>query len=170
MEEKEAAQISFSGINKWVLALVGVLIVVVLAFAYSNYYGEKEISSVAFKETLNGKGYTAIVQDLREIPANDSIAKLNLQNCAVQLSNALATKGKNVSNYAFEGEICYGGLASGTARPISECLTEINHDGRLQFVLSYNETSKTTFYNDKATYTGDAEFMNECVIVSYVSN
>jgi len=151
--------------------IIGIVLVALLFVIGADFLlqtSSREISPSDFKVQLNSTSKVAIIQDLRTLPPDDTAARLNLQNCAVQLSMVLASTGKNVSNYAFEGSDCYGG-ASSPPRAVDECLKEVGREQRLLFTLSFNATqNKTRLTTQGAEYFGDAQFLSECSITGLV--
>jgi len=150
----------------------GVVVLAVLAVAafllVSSQPADISLSLPEFRALLGATNDTAVVQDLRGIPANDS-ARGGIMNCAIQASGVLSLTGKNVTNYAFDASGCYGGSVNGT-RPINDCLAEINGQGRLAVTLRYNPSaSRTSFTNEGAVFEGDSAFLGNCSIVGYVS-
>ncbi|VVC72007.1 Uncharacterised protein [uncultured archaeon] len=140
-------------------------IVLVAAVYFLQQGGEKEVSRDEFKELLNATPKAAVIQDLR---AGDAAARLEIQNCGVQLSFTLSSLGKNVTNYAFDGSECFGGAAPG-ARPIADCLSEIRSESRLSFSIALNTTAnRTAFSRSGASYYGDGQFLSDCAITGLV--
>jgi hypothetical protein len=146
-----------------------VLIALAAAYLFLQWSAQpSEIPPAEFRKLLNATNKVAIVQDLRTLPPDDTVARSNLQNCAIQLSMAISSTGKNVSNYAFEGSSCYGG-ASSSSRPVADCLKEIGREKRLLFSLSFNSAqNKTRLTAQGADYFGDAAFLSECSITGIV--
>ena len=153
---------------EYALAAALVLLIAAAAFYYLQPKGAAEISLSDFKAVVNATGKMAVVQDLRALPSGDADARMKLQNCAVQISFALSYLGKNVTNYAIEGDQCYGG-SSTSARSTQECLGEAAREGRLMFTLGYNSTqNKTSLAAGGASYTGDAGFLSDCTLAGLV--
>ncbi|MDD5317226.1 MAG: hypothetical protein PHF51_00675 [Candidatus ainarchaeum sp.] len=149
------------------LLIAAVLVLAVAAALFlAQQAGEKEIGRDQFKAVLNATGKAAVVQDLRGMGEGD--ARFNEQNCGIQLSFTLSTLGKNVTNYAFEGDQCFGGAAS-YARPIADCVSEMGAESRLPFFVGFNATSNGTRFTAGAAYFyGDAQFLGDCAITGLV--
>jgi hypothetical protein len=152
---------------KHALALAGIVALAALVVAYiQEGQGAKEVSLAQFKAEVNESSKAAVFQDLREVPAGD--ARQKIQDCGVQLSYVLSLSGKNVTNYALDGESCYGGLSNSSRTP-EDCFQEAAHDGRLAFVISFNATqNKTRLTQSGAYYYGDSAFLSDCAITGLV--
>lgn len=163
--QKEAKPAGLSINSQGMLLLLALAIIAALAVYYLSQGSERELAPADFRTLLNATQQLAVVQDLRAIPAGDSTgAKRKAQDCGIQLSYTLSILGKNVTNYAFEGESCYGGSTS-AARPPSECVKEMKSEGRLPFYVEYNSTAnKTRLLASGAHYYGDAVFLGDCAI------
>lgn len=154
--------------NEYILAAALVLILAVAAFYFIQLRGDGEVQISEFKKIVNATTKAAVIQDLRGIPHGDSNASAGLMNCGIQLSYALSLLGKNVTNYAFEGNNCYGGISNSPRTP-EECNREIERDGRLKFTLAFNATqNKTLLTSSGARYSGDTSFLSDCTVTSLV--
>jgi hypothetical protein len=150
------------------LIAAAAIVIAAAALLYFTQGGEKELSRDEFKALLGSKAGVAVVQDLGAIPPGNASARLNAQNCGIQLSFTLSSLGKNVSNYAFDGGQCFGG-ASSSARAISDCLAEIRSESRLPFYIEFNSTlNRTRFAASGAHYSGDSTFLGDCSITGLV--
>ncbi len=150
---------------KYALAALVIIIIAGAAYLYFQQSGEKELSISDFRARLGVMQRTAVVQDLRGIPAGDSNASGALMNCAIQLSYALSLLGKNVTNYAYEGETCMGGSSASASRTPNNCDDEIKGENRMMFVISYNSASnRTRLFQGRAVFSGDRNFLSDCSI------
>jgi hypothetical protein len=146
---------------KLVLGLFVVLLIAAAAYFYLQQ-GEKELSLTEFKALLNSTPNVAVVQDLRAMPPGDYAARQNLQNCGIQTAFILSYLGKNVTNYVYEGESCYGMPTNATP---AQCGAQFKEDGRYVITVSYAPgDGKTKFYASHAAYSGDAAFLQDCAI------
>jgi len=168
-EQPEQQPQEKQGVKKeYVFAAVAVVLIAAAAFLLLQPRGEPELPLKDFKTLVNSTPKLSVVQDLRGLPADDSDARMALQNCAIQLSYALSYLGKNVTNYAIEGSECYGGSTS-SARTSQECLSEASREGRLLFTLGYNSTQNKTLLTAKgAYYFGGTGFLSDCTITGLV--
>jgi len=150
------------------------LVIIIIAGAAYFYLlqppAEKEIPLAEFRGSLNLTQRAAVVQDLRGMPPGDAQARSALQNCGVQLSYGLSTLGKNVTNYALEGESCTAVAGSEIrTKTVAECLSDISSEGRLMFAISYNSTAnKTSLFSGRALFSGDAGFLSDCAITTII--
>ena len=152
----------------YLLAVVVAIIAAAAIFLYLQPKAEPEVSLNDFKGLLNSTQNVAIFQDLRTLPAGDADARLKMQNCGIQLSFILSSLGKSVSNYAVEGESCYGGQ-SATARSVPDCMAEVRSESRLPFAILFNSTgNKTLLTAHGAYYYGDSAFLTDCAITGLI--
>ena len=151
----------------YALAAFVVLILIGAAYFYlQQSQGEKEIPLSEFRAKLNITTRAAVVQDLRAVPADAVQARSALQNCGVQLSYSLSNLGKNVTNYALEGDTCtYVSGSEIQTKTVQECLSSIRSENRLLFSISYNTTAnKTVLFPSSAQFYGDENFLSSCAI------
>lgn len=154
--------------NTYVLVLVSIFALIILAYIFIPREGT--ITLPRFLDVVSKEDKFSVIQDMRGVPPDTPDIKTAVIQCGVDLSGTLGRLGKNVTNYAFENDVCTSG-AKLRITSIGECDAEISAEGRYPIYVRYDpKENKTLLYRDKVIFSGDKDFLNKCALVGILSS
>ncbi|VVB66750.1 Uncharacterised protein [Candidatus Gugararchaeum adminiculabundum] len=110
-----------------------------------------------FESALINASTVAVVMDLRN---SNSAGNAAIIKCAAEVAKSMGSAGKNVSNYAYEGNRCIHGDTA-LNETVADCENSMNAD--FKFIFVYGDI-KTSFGNSSATISVNGAYNGTCEI------